>query len=122
GRHLGVHALGNTQVVIRVHGDLRRVRPRRLMPSDTVADGEALHALARLGDATRALGPDDMRVLHRVHARTTIRVDEVHARGLDVDEHLTGPGNRALHRTELEDLGSTGFHRTNCLGHDASCI
>src|SRR5699024_4896629 len=99
-----------------------RIRPRSLMPGDTITDGEALDALADLGDAAGALGTDDMRELHRVHARTAIRVDEVHARRLDIDEHLTGSGNRGGHLTELEDLGSTGFHRTNCLGHDASCI
>src|SRR5699024_9676905 len=107
---------------LRVHDDLRRIRPRCFMPSDAVTDRPALDALAYRSDATRAPGADDLRVLHRGHARTTRRVDEVHARGLAVDELLAGPGNGGLHLTELEDLGSTGLHRTHCLGHDASCI
>src|SRR5699024_12473280 len=98
------------------------IRARCLVPGDTVTDGPALTTLAHLGDATGALGADDMRVLHRIHARTAIRVDEVHARGLDVDENLTGARLWGLDLTEIEDPGSTGFHRTNCLGHDASCI
>src|SRR5699024_1638450 len=106
GSDLGAYTLRHPQQVVRIHDHLSRVRPRRLMPSNTITGREALHTFADLGDATGALGADDMRVLHRVHTRTTIRVDEVHARGLDIDEHLTGPGDRGLHLTELEDLGS----------------
>src|SRR5699024_7790857 len=120
--HLGAHTLRHAQQVVRVHDDLRRVRSRGLMPGDTVPDLPGLDALAYLGDVSRALDADNVRVLHRVHTRTTVRVDEIHARGLDVDEHLTRARLRSLDLTELEDLRSTGFHRTNCLGHDASCI
>ena len=74
----------------------------------TVTDGPALNALAHLGDTTRALGPSDVRVLHRIHARTTIRIDEVHARRLDIDEHLTGTRLRGRNLTELEHLKRAG--------------
>ena len=51
-------------------------------------------SLAHLGNVSGAFDADDMRVLHRMHTRTTVRVDEVHARSLDVDERPTraGPG------------------------------
>src|SRR5699024_9758646 len=116
------HTLRNPQQVVRLHDDLRRVRPWCLMPGDTVSDLPALDALAHLGDAACALGSDDMRVVHRIHARTTVRIDEIHARSLNVDEHLAGAGLRSLDLTELKDLRSTSLHRTHCLGHHASCI
>src|SRR5699024_297568 len=104
GSHLGADSLGHTQQVVRIHDDLRRIRPRPLMPCDTVADGPALDTFADGSDAARALRANDVRKLHRIHTGTAIRIDEVHARGLDVDEHLTGPGDWGLHLTELEDL------------------
>src|SRR5699024_12801615 len=100
----------------------RRHRTLAVVPANSVTDSPALNALARLGNITRALHADDMRVIHRIHTRTTVRVDEIHARSLDVDEHLAGAGLRSLDLTELKDFRSTGLHRTNCLGHDASCI
>ena len=63
-----------------------------------------INAVAHLGDVSRALDADDMRVLHRVYARTTILIDEVHTRRLDIDEHLTVTRLRGRNLTELECL------------------
>src|SRR5699024_2316634 len=120
--HLGGHALRNPEHEDSPHYDLRRIRTPAFAPRHSVTDLPALNALAHLGDIPRALDADDVRVIHRIHTRTTVRVDEIHARSLDVDEHLAGAGLRSLDLTELKDFRSTGLHRTNCLGHDASCI
>src|SRR5699024_7186530 len=100
-------ALRHSQQVVSIDNDLRRIRTRTLVPGHTVADLPALNALAHLGDMPGALDADDMRVLHRIDTRTTVRVNEVHARSLDVDEHLTGARLRSLDITELQDFRST---------------
>src|SRR5699024_6803400 len=61
--HLGGYTFRHAQEEVRVHDNLRRIRPRALMPSDTVTDLPALNALAHLGDRPRALNSDDMRIL-----------------------------------------------------------
>ena len=87
------------------------------MPSDTVTDLPALNAFARLGDASRALDADNMRILDRVHSRTTVRVDEIHARSLDVDGHLPWARLRSLDVTELKDFRCICMQLTNCLAY-----
>src|SRR5699024_4422553 len=116
--HLGGYTFRHAQEEVRVHDNLRRIRPRALMPSDTVTDLPALNALAHLGDRPRALNSDDMRILHPIHTRTTVRIDEIHTRSLNVDEHLTGARLRSLDLTELKDLRSTSLHGTNCPEED----
>ncbi len=92
------------------------------MPRHPITDTVALDTLTHLGDMTRTLNPDDMRIIHRIDPGAPIRIDEIHARRLDVDEHLTRPRPRRLDLRELQHLGSTSLHCSNRLGHHASCI
>ncbi len=73
---------------------------------DAVADGEPLDPLAHLGDDPGPLAPDDVRVLHRVHAGALVRVDEVHARHRGADEELPRARRRVGQLGVLEDLGT----------------
>ena len=51
--------------------------------------------------------------LHRVGARPLVGVDEVHPRGGDADEHLSGARGRVGDLVEAHDLGTTGFGDTD---------
>ena len=103
--------------LLNIHDHLGRLRTRALAPGDTVADQPAVNAL---GDVSRALDADDMRLLHRMHTRTTARVAEIHARNLD--ELHARPRLRNLDLAELEGQRPTILHSTNCPEEDAARV
>ncbi|MNW56355.1 hypothetical protein D3C74_340660 [compost metagenome] len=91
---------------VRRDDHLLGVRAERVGPRDVVAGLEVRDAGADRCDDSRALGADHVRVLHRVHPRPTVGVDEVDARRRDVDEELAGSGCWGRELDELEDVGA----------------
>ncbi len=77
---------GSTHEPVRRHGDFFRVAAEDAGPRHLVADLHAGHAGANCDDRACAFLPESTRERYLVEAAALIRVDEVEAGGLDLDD------------------------------------
>src|SRR5699024_1066580 len=98
---------------------MRRVRARRIVPGDAIALTPEGDALAHGGHDAGALDAHGVGVVHGVHTGAAVRVDEVDARGVHLDEDLALARLRDVDRSVLEDLGSSGLRgpHSECFHH-----
>ena len=114
-----VQAVGNREGLVLIDECVAGVAVSALGRGHPVAGGEPGDAVADLLHGARGLGAGGEGVADLVDAAALVGVDEVHARGGDLDQQLAGPGNGRAVFVEFRTSGPPGLAGDDCVHHVA---
>jgi len=120
GREIVQAVRHGERLVLVDEGELR-VAVDALRRGDPVAGGEAGHAFPDFLHGPGGLRTGGEGELHLVDAAALVRVNEVHARGGDLDQQLTGAGNRSCPLCQFQYVGAARLPGNNCVHHGSPC-